>query len=126
MSDKLVAQNPEEVMVIRDIAPNVTTLSVPFLRFGRIKFGGRATIGISSFPPPLFIPIRSTNKQNSQAPLRLPSRLLPRRPHPFRPHQDLRPLPHLQCLLPHRARHGTPHLPLRLVVRLPLRTHNRT
>lgn len=31
-------------MVIRDIVPNVTTLSVPFLRFGRIKIGGRATI----------------------------------------------------------------------------------
>lgn len=45
MSSKLVPQNPEEVMVIREIAPNVTTLSVPFLRFGRIKFGGRATIG---------------------------------------------------------------------------------
>ncbi|RDL41537.1 Uncharacterized protein BP5553_01516 [Venustampulla echinocandica] len=44
MSSKLVPQNPEEVMVIRELVPNVTTLSVPFLRFGRIKFGGRATI----------------------------------------------------------------------------------
>ena len=35
-------------MVIRDLNPSITTLSVPFLRFGRIKFGGRATIGISS------------------------------------------------------------------------------
>jgi hypothetical protein len=51
MSSKLVPQNAEEVMVIREIAPNVTTLSVPFLRFGRIKFGGRATIGIYSSSP---------------------------------------------------------------------------
>lgn len=44
MSDKLVPSNPEEVMVIRDLSPNIVTLSVPFLRFGTIKFGGRATI----------------------------------------------------------------------------------
>ncbi|KAF8859789.1 hypothetical protein BDZ45DRAFT_688876 [Acephala macrosclerotiorum] len=44
MTSKLIPSNPEEVMVIRDIAPGVTTLSVPFLRFGRIKIGGRATI----------------------------------------------------------------------------------
>ncbi|KAF4626380.1 hypothetical protein G7Y89_g11783 [Cudoniella acicularis] len=44
MSSQLVPKNPEEVMVIRELVPNVTTLSVPFLRFGRIKFGGRATI----------------------------------------------------------------------------------
>jgi hypothetical protein len=55
MSDKLVPQNPEGVMVIREITPNVTTLSVPFLRFGRIKFGGRATIGTSL--PILLFPI---------------------------------------------------------------------
>jgi len=47
MSSKLVPANPEEVMVIREITPNVTTLSLPFLRFGRIKIGGRATIGNS-------------------------------------------------------------------------------
>ncbi|KAG9234106.1 hypothetical protein BJ875DRAFT_462543 [Amylocarpus encephaloides] len=44
MSSQLVPNNPEEVMVIRELVPGVTTLSVPFLRFGRIKFGGRATI----------------------------------------------------------------------------------
>ncbi|RDW66815.1 hypothetical protein BP5796_09564 [Coleophoma crateriformis] len=43
-SAKLIPQNPEEVMVIRDLNPSITTLSVPFLRFGTIKFGGRATI----------------------------------------------------------------------------------
>jgi len=32
-------------MVIRDVVPNViTTLSLPFLRFGKVKIGGRGTI----------------------------------------------------------------------------------
>ncbi|KAK4945508.1 hypothetical protein LTR66_014390 [Elasticomyces elasticus] len=44
MSSKLIPSNPEEVMVIRKITPALTTLSVPFLRFGRIKIGGRGTI----------------------------------------------------------------------------------
>lgn len=42
---------PEDVMVIRELAPGVTTLSVPFLRFDKIKFGGRATIGMLTPPP---------------------------------------------------------------------------
>jgi len=41
---KLEATNPEEVMVIRSINPYVTTLSVPFWRFGLIKVGGRGTL----------------------------------------------------------------------------------
>ncbi|OAL48407.1 hypothetical protein IQ07DRAFT_622856 [Pyrenochaeta sp. DS3sAY3a] len=45
MTSKLIPSNPEKVMVIRDVVPNtITTLSVPFLRFGRIKVGGRGTI----------------------------------------------------------------------------------
>lgn len=44
MTDKLVPQHPEEVMVIREVVPGVTTLSVPFLRFGHIRIGGRGTI----------------------------------------------------------------------------------
>ncbi|TAQ89174.1 hypothetical protein B7494_g2495 [Chlorociboria aeruginascens] len=36
--------NPEDAMVIRDLNPSVTTISVPFLRLGLVKFGGRATI----------------------------------------------------------------------------------
>lgn len=36
--------DPAKVMVIRDITPNITTLSVPFARFGLIKVGGRATL----------------------------------------------------------------------------------
>jgi len=44
MADKLVPQNPDDSMVIRELVPGVTTLSVPFARFGKIKFGGRATV----------------------------------------------------------------------------------
>lgn len=45
MSSKLVPSDPAKVMVIRDLVPKtVTTLSVPFWRFGRIKVGGRGTI----------------------------------------------------------------------------------
>ncbi|EON64500.1 hypothetical protein W97_03732 [Coniosporium apollinis CBS 100218] len=41
----LSASNPAEVMVIRQPVPRViTTLSVPFWRFGRVKVGGRGTI----------------------------------------------------------------------------------
>ena len=41
---KLIPGNPAAVMVIRDLTPDLTTLSVPFLRFGRLKVGGRSTI----------------------------------------------------------------------------------
>jgi hypothetical protein len=50
MTSKLVPSNPSEVMVIRDVTPNITTLSVPFRRFGLLRIGGRATIGSSSLP----------------------------------------------------------------------------
>jgi hypothetical protein len=47
MSSKLVPSDPAKVMVIRDIVPRtLTTLSVPFWRFGRIAVGGRGTIGM--------------------------------------------------------------------------------
>lgn len=42
---KLVAKNPDSQMVVRDVVPGViSTLSTPFLRFGLVKIGGRATI----------------------------------------------------------------------------------
>ncbi|KAK6072699.1 hypothetical protein SCUP515_07279 [Seiridium cupressi] len=44
MSSKLIPLKPSDVMVIRDITSNVTTLSVPFSRFGVVRVGGRATI----------------------------------------------------------------------------------
>lgn len=49
MSSKLIPANPADVMVIRDITPNVVTLSVPFKRFGMIPIGGRGTIGELNF-----------------------------------------------------------------------------
>lgn len=45
MSSKLVPPNPSDVMVIRNITPNIVTFSVPFSRFGRLKIGGRGTLG---------------------------------------------------------------------------------
>jgi len=44
MTSKLIPSNPSEVMVIRKISPNITTLSLPFSRFGKIAIGGRGTI----------------------------------------------------------------------------------
>ncbi|CRG87633.1 Pyrolysin [Talaromyces islandicus] len=44
MSSKLFTGDPTKVMVIRQITPQVTTFSVPFSRFGLIKFGGRGTL----------------------------------------------------------------------------------
>lgn len=45
MSNKLIPANPADVMVIRDVTPNVVTFSVPFKRFGTIPIGGRGTVG---------------------------------------------------------------------------------
>lgn len=45
MSSKLIPANPADVMVIRDITPNVITFSVPFKRFGTVPVGGRGTVG---------------------------------------------------------------------------------
>ncbi|KAI4863491.1 beta-lactamase-like protein [Hypoxylon rubiginosum] len=44
MSSKLIPSNPAEVAVIRNITPNVVTVSVPFARFGILRVGGRGTI----------------------------------------------------------------------------------
>lgn len=60
-SDKLIPKNPADVMVIRDITPNVVTLSVPFLRHGTIKFGGRATlVRLTSGSVAVFSPVALT------------------------------------------------------------------
>ena len=45
MTSRLIPSDPTSVMVIRQITPNITTCSAPFLRFGRLKVGGRGTIG---------------------------------------------------------------------------------
>ena len=64
MSSKLVPSNPSEVMVIRHVRPDIVTFSVPFLRLGHIKIGGRGTVGafpargqmLFTPPPPPSIP----------------------------------------------------------------------
>ncbi|TVY34288.1 hypothetical protein LSUB1_G007195 [Lachnellula subtilissima] len=85
MTSKLIPQHPDDVMVIRDLVPGVTTLSVPFLRFGRIKFGGRATIvkmqsgSLAVFSPVALTPTSPTsprptwNTTSSSQPGRPPS-----------------------------------------------------
>ncbi|RMD42690.1 hypothetical protein DV735_g2462, partial [Chaetothyriales sp. CBS 134920] len=40
----LIPSDPSKVSVIRDITPNITTFSTPFLRFGLVKVGGRGTL----------------------------------------------------------------------------------
>lgn len=60
-SSKLVPSNPSEVMVIRDVTPNVVTLSVPFLRYGLLAIGGRATVvRLSSGALAVFSPVALT------------------------------------------------------------------
>jgi hypothetical protein len=41
-----VPSNPDEVMVIRNVTPEIVTLSLPFSPFGGVKFGGRGTLGM--------------------------------------------------------------------------------
>lgn len=40
-------------MVIRAVAPQITTFSLPFARFGIMRFGARGTLGEYRFSPPL-------------------------------------------------------------------------
>ncbi|KAG5664699.1 hypothetical protein KAF25_008433 [Fusarium avenaceum] len=57
MSDKLIPSDPDNVMVIRNVTPNIATFSVPFSRFGKVKIGGRGTLvkltsgGLAVFSP---------------------------------------------------------------------------
>ncbi|KAF4994346.1 hypothetical protein FGRMN_5854 [Fusarium graminum] len=57
MSDKLIPSDPDHVMVIRNVTPNIATFSVPFSRFGKVKIGGRGTVvkltsgGLAVFSP---------------------------------------------------------------------------
>lgn len=45
MAPQLFPKNPSESMVIRNVTSDVVTMSLPFARFGRLKFGGRGTLG---------------------------------------------------------------------------------
>ncbi|KAF7546348.1 hypothetical protein G7Z17_g8503 [Cylindrodendrum hubeiense] len=62
MSSKLIPSNPSDVMVIRNVTPNVATFSVPFARFGRIKVGGRGTlVKLTSGALAVFSPVALTD-----------------------------------------------------------------
>jgi hypothetical protein len=45
---QLFPSNPSATMVIRDVTPNIVTMSLPFARFGIFHFGGRGTLGEQS------------------------------------------------------------------------------
>ncbi|KAM7212611.1 hypothetical protein V8F06_011988 [Rhypophila decipiens] len=61
MASKLVPSSPSDVMVIRDVTPNVVTFSVPFLRFGKIPIGGRGTlVKLTSGSLAIFSPVALT------------------------------------------------------------------
>jgi hypothetical protein len=51
MASKLIPSNPDKVMVIRNITPDIVTLSLPFSRFGQINIGGRGTLGMFLIDP---------------------------------------------------------------------------
>jgi hypothetical protein len=74
-------------MVIRDVVPRaITTLSVPFWRFGKVKIGGRGTIGMRDV-----LHSRSpTNSDHSATPIRRSRCLLARRIDRRREVQSLR------------------------------------
>jgi len=66
----LIPKDPEKVMVIRDITPTITTFSTPFLRFGRLKIGGRGTlVKLQSGSLAVFSPVALTQdvKQKVQS-----------------------------------------------------------
>jgi Domain of unknown function (DUF4336) len=60
-ANKLIPSDPSKVMVIRDITPTITTLSVPFSRFGLLKIGGRGTlVKLSTGNVAVFSPVALT------------------------------------------------------------------
>lgn len=61
-ASKLIPSDPEKVMVVRHLTPDVVTLSTPFLRFGRIKIGGRGTlVRLQSGSVAVFSPVALTD-----------------------------------------------------------------
>ncbi|KAK3365236.1 hypothetical protein B0T24DRAFT_598524 [Lasiosphaeria ovina] len=65
MAEKLIPKNADDVISIRNVTEsgNVVTLSVPFLRFGSIPIGGRATIvRLTSGALAVFSPVDLTPK----------------------------------------------------------------
>ncbi|KAJ5176672.1 uncharacterized protein N7482_002549 [Penicillium canariense] len=58
---QLFPSNPSETMVIRDVTPNIVTMSLPFARFGIWRFGGRGTlVKLSTGSLAVFSPVSLT------------------------------------------------------------------
>jgi len=58
---KLIPSDPEKVLVTRSVTPDIKTFSTPFLRFGRVKIGGRGTaVRLSSGSSAIFSPTALT------------------------------------------------------------------
>jgi hypothetical protein len=70
MASKHVGAHPSEVIVIRDVTPNIVTCSLPFSRFGLFKVGGRGTIvrlasgALAVFSPVALTPEITTKLQS--------------------------------------------------------------
>ncbi|KAE8378595.1 beta-lactamase-like protein [Aspergillus bertholletiae] len=61
MAPQLFPKNPSEVMVIRNVTSDVITMSLPFARFGHLKFGGRGTlVRLASGALAVFSPVSLT------------------------------------------------------------------
>lgn len=67
MSHKLIPSNPADVMVIRNVTPNIVTFSVPFSRFGTAKIGGRGTlVKLTSGSLAVFSPVALTEQTKAK------------------------------------------------------------
>jgi hypothetical protein len=67
MSSKLIPQNPADVMVIRNVTPNVATFSVPFARMGVAQIGGRGTlVKLTSGTLAVFSPVALTDEAKAK------------------------------------------------------------
>ncbi|KAK2592278.1 hypothetical protein QQS21_010031 [Conoideocrella luteorostrata] len=67
MSAELIPSNPADLMVIRNVTPNVVTFSVPFSRFGKIKIGGRGTlVKLTSGNLAVFSPVALTEESKAK------------------------------------------------------------
>ncbi|KAL7949326.1 hypothetical protein V8C42DRAFT_310602 [Trichoderma barbatum] len=67
MSADLIPTNPADLMVIRNVTPNVTTFSVPFSRFGKLSIGGRGTlVKLTSGALAVFSPVALTEETKNR------------------------------------------------------------
>ncbi|KAM0265156.1 hypothetical protein ACHAQJ_000309 [Trichoderma viride] len=67
MSASLIPTNPADLMVTRNVTPNVVTFSVPFSRFGKISIGGRGTlVRLTSGNLAVFSPVALTEESKTK------------------------------------------------------------